>query len=107
MAQRQNSPSATLTKVAGNHYIKCREKPDEGGRPDVAISPDVVSFVHHRFGYCDLRRGGGIHNVAREAACLSLAAGPGACNVACCLDVPQMMEAPRPSPDRQSTRLNS
>jgi hypothetical protein len=43
----------------------------------VAISPDVVSFVQHGFGYCDLRRGGGIHNVAREASCISVVAGPG------------------------------
>jgi hypothetical protein len=40
----------------------------------VAISPDVVSFVHHGLGSCDLRRGGGIHDVARGASCINLAA---------------------------------
>jgi hypothetical protein len=57
----------------------------------VAISPDVVSFVHDCLGYCDLRRGGGIGYVAREASSISLATGT-ARNVARC-----SVEAPGPS----------
>ena len=41
----------------------------------MAISPDVVSFVHDRFGHCDLRWGSGIHNVAGEASSMSLPLG--------------------------------
>jgi hypothetical protein len=41
----------------------------------VAISPDVVSFVHCRFGYCDLLWSSGIRNVARKASRVSLAFG--------------------------------
>jgi len=41
----------------------------------VAISPDVVSFVHCRFGYCDLLRRSGIRNVAGETSFVSLATG--------------------------------
>jgi hypothetical protein len=62
----------------------------------VAISPDVVSFVHDCFGNCDLLWRSGNRNVAREASSVSLATGT-ACNVACCTGVPQMMEAPGPS----------
>jgi hypothetical protein len=64
-----------LAKVVCNRHIKFREKPDRGGSPDVAISPDVVSFVHDSFGDCDLRWGSGIGNVAREASSISLATG--------------------------------
>jgi hypothetical protein len=58
----------------------------------VALSPDVVSFVHDCFGYCDLRRGGGIANVAGQASSIDLAAGT-ARNAACCFIVPEMTEA--------------
>jgi hypothetical protein len=47
----------------------------------VAISPDLVSFIQHGFGYCDLRRGGGIHHVAGEASCISLVAGALQCSL--------------------------
>ena len=62
----------------------------------MAISPDVVSFVHDCLGYCDLRRGGGIGYVARETSSISLATGT-ARNVALLCGVPEMMEAPGPS----------
>ena len=61
----------------------------------MAISPDVVSFVRERIGYCDLRRRGGIANVAREASSMSLTTGT-AREVACCFGAPEMMEAPAP-----------
>jgi hypothetical protein len=41
----------------------------------VAISPDVVSFLHQYFGYCDLLWSSGIRNVARKASRVSLATG--------------------------------
>ena len=41
----------------------------------MAISPDVVSSVHCRFGYCDLLRRSGIRNVAGETSFVSLATG--------------------------------
>ncbi len=41
----------------------------------MAISPDVVSSVHCRFGYCDLLRRSGIRNVAGETSFVSLAIG--------------------------------
>jgi hypothetical protein len=50
-------------------------KPDQGGSPDVTISPDVVSFIRDRLGDCDLRCGGGTRDVAREASSISLATG--------------------------------
>jgi len=65
----------------------------------VAISPDVVSFVRERIGYCDLRRRGGIANVAREASSMSLTTGT-ARKVAC-FGAPEMMEAPAPQPVRR------
>jgi hypothetical protein len=40
----------------------------------VAISLDVVSFVHDRFGYCDLRCDSGIRDVARDASSITVAA---------------------------------
>jgi hypothetical protein len=85
-----------LAKVACDHYIKSKAKPDRGGSADVAISPDVVSFVHRHVGYCDLLWGSGIRNVAGEASSVSLATGT-AWNVACCTGVPEIMEAPGPS----------
>jgi hypothetical protein len=66
----------------------------------VALSPDVVSFVCDRIGYCDLRRRGGIANVAREASSISLTPGT-ARNAARCVGVPEMMEAPAPQPLRR------
>jgi hypothetical protein len=63
----------------------------------VAISPDVVSFVHRHFGYCDLFGCSVIRNVAGEGSSVSLATGTALCNVACCAAVPEMMEAPSPS----------
>jgi len=53
----------------------------------VAISPDVVSFVHRHFGYCDLLQCSGILNVAGEASTVSLVIGTDR-NVACCTAVP-------------------
>jgi len=63
-----------LTKVVSKHYFTNRGKPEQGGSPDVAISPDVVSFVRDRFGYCGLRCDSGICDVAREISSISLAA---------------------------------
>ena len=63
----------------------------------MAISPDVVSLVHDRFGYCDLRRRGGVADVAGKTSSISLTPGRRA-NVACCLGVPKMMEAPALNP---------
>jgi hypothetical protein len=62
----------------------------------VAISPDVVSFVHDSFGYCDLRWGSGIGNVAREASSISLATGHGS-QGSLLHRSREMMEAPGPS----------
>ena len=67
--------SGALTEVVRNHYIKLREKPNQGGLPDVAISPYVVSFVHRHFGYCDLLGRSVINDVAGEASSVSLATG--------------------------------
>jgi hypothetical protein len=63
----------------------------------VAISPDVVSFVHRYFGYCNLFGCSGIRNVAGEASSVSLATGTAPRNVGCCTAAPEMMEAPDPS----------
>jgi hypothetical protein len=63
----------------------------------VAISPDVVSFVHDRFGYCDLLWRSGVRNVARKASCVSLATGT-AGNVARCTAVPEGGSPGPPSP---------
>jgi hypothetical protein len=49
----------------------------------VAISPDVVSFIHRHSGCCDLLWRSGIRNVARKASPVSLATGM-ARNVTCC-----------------------
>jgi hypothetical protein len=37
----------------------------------MAISPDVVSFIHRHFGCCDLLWCSGIRNVARKASSVS------------------------------------
>jgi hypothetical protein len=54
----------------------------------VAISPDVVSFIHRHFGCCDLLWRSGISNVARKASSVSLATGM-ARNVTCCAAIPE------------------
>jgi hypothetical protein len=54
----------------------------------VAISPDVVSFIHRHSGCCDMFRRSGIRNVARKASSVSLATGM-ARNVTCCAAVPE------------------
>jgi hypothetical protein len=41
----------------------------------VAISPDVVSFIHRHFGCCDLLWRSGIRNVARKASSVSPTTG--------------------------------
>jgi hypothetical protein len=69
----------------------------------VAISPDVVSFVHDRFGHCDLRWGSGIHNVAGEASSMILA-GDGS-KGSLSFGVPEMMEGLAPLPLRRGLSL--
>jgi hypothetical protein len=49
----------------------------DGGSPDVAISPDVVSFIHRHFWCCDLLRRSGVRNVARKASSVSPTTGMG------------------------------
>ncbi len=41
----------------------------------MAISPDVVSFIHRHFGCCDLLWRSGIRNVARKASSVSPTTG--------------------------------
>jgi hypothetical protein len=57
-------PSPTLAEASCFVGSDCAQE----GLPDVAISPDVVSFIHRRFERRDLLQRCPVDNVARKAA---------------------------------------
>ena len=57
-------PSPTLAEASCFVGSNCTQ----GGLPDVAISPDVVSFIHRRLGRRDLLQRSAVDNVARKAS---------------------------------------
>ena len=58
--------SPSLTPAGASWFVgsDCTQ----GGSPDVAVSPDVVSFVHRRVGCRDLLQRSAVDNVARKAS---------------------------------------
>jgi hypothetical protein len=60
------SRSPSLTPAGASWFVgsDCTQ----GGLPDVAISPDVVSFIHLRLGRRDLLQRGAIDNVVWKAS---------------------------------------